>query len=100
MDKFISFLRYLPVVETIPYFVFYYVASVIRMLKTKSSKDVSLIAWATSTFVHYMYVLYGILIVKEWQYVVACIFASLGSSLVLLTAIYYRIKTKKEKPLL
>ncbi len=95
MDKFINILRYLPVVETVPYFVFYYIVSVVRMLKMKSSKDVSIIAWSTSTFVHYMYVLYGVLIVQEWQYVVACIFASLGSSLVLLTAIYYRVRNRK-----
>lgn len=94
MTKFIEILRFLPIVEAIPYLLFHYFASVIRMFKTKSSNDVSIIAWIVSTVVQYGYILYGILIVKEWQYIFSCLTASTGTTVVLVTAIYYRFRNK------
>lgn len=68
MERFIAVLRYLPMVESVPYLLFYYGASVVRMLKTKSSNDVSIIGWIVATTVQICYIFYGFLIVKEWQY--------------------------------
>lgn len=94
MNKIIEILRYLPIVEAVPYLLFYYIASVIRMFRTKSSNDVSIIAWVTSTIVQYGYIAYGFLIVREWQYIFSCLCASAGTTAVLLTALYYRHKNK------
>lgn len=90
MEKFIAILRYLPVVESVPYLLFYYGASVVRMLKTKSSNDVSIIGWAVATTVQVCYISYGLFIVKEWQYIASCFCATIGTAAVLVTALYYR----------
>ena len=92
MESFIKALRYLPVVEAVPYLLFYYIASVMRMIRTKSSNDVSIIAWVTSTIVQYGYIAYGLLIVKEWQYIFSCFCASTGTTAVLITALYFRYR--------
>lgn len=90
MEKFIAILRYLPMVEAVPYLLFYYGASVVRMLKTKSSNDVSIIGWAVATTVQVCYIFYGLFIVKEWQYIASCFCATTGTAAVLITALYYR----------
>ena len=90
MEKFIAILRYLPMVEAVPYLLFYYGASVARMFKTKSSNDVSIIGWAVATTVQVCYIFYGLFIVKEWQYIASCFCATIGTAGVLLTALYYR----------
>lgn len=95
MDTFIKILRYLPMVEAVPYLLFYYGASVVRMWKTKSSNDISILGWATATIVQVCYIFYGLLIVKEWQYIASCFCATTGTASVLITALHYRYTKKK-----
>lgn len=85
-----QWLEYLPVVEAIPYFLFCHLPSVLRILKTKSSRDVSLITWTTTTIVNFLYVFYGILIVKSWQFTFSFILGVVGTTMVLIVAIAYR----------
>ncbi len=96
MERFIAVLRYLPMVEAVPYLLFYYGASVVRMLKTKSSNDVSIIGWAVATTVQVCYIFYGLFIVKEWQYIASCVCATTGTAAVLITALYYRYRRKQD----
>lgn len=95
MKIFIDILRFLPVAESLPYFILYYIMSVIRMFRTKSSNDVSIVAWVASTVVYSLYIIYGALIVQEWQYLFSVILGTIGSASVLGVAIYFRIKSKK-----
>lgn len=95
MDIFINMLKYLPVVESVPYLLFYYGASVARMLRTKSSNDISIIGWSVASTVQLCYIFYGILIVKEWQYIASCVCATSGTIAVLITALYYRYIRRK-----
>ena len=97
MVYFITILRYLPVVEAVPYLILYYIASAVRMAKTKSSNDVSVLACTISFLIQAMYIPYGILIIGEWQYIMSCLIGFTGSAIVLLVAIYYRIKKKLEE---
>lgn len=94
MEKFIEILRYVPMAEAISYLLFYYGASVVRMLKTRSSNDVSIIGWTVATIVQICYILYGLFIVKEWQYITSCFSATIGTAAVLITALYYRYKRR------
>ena len=48
------------------------------------------------TIVSYLYIAYAILIVCEWQYTLASIIASAGSTLNTIVAIYYRVKNLKK----
>lgn len=95
MDIVIKILSYFPMSEAVPYFLSYYMASVFRKIKTKSSNDVSLIAWITSILIQYGYIVYGILIVREAPYIMSCITVSVGTTIVLVTALYYRFMYKK-----
>lgn len=95
MEKFIAILRYLPMVEAIPYLLFYYGASVVRMLKTKSSNDVSIIGWAVATTVQICYIFYGLFVVKEWQYIASYVCATTGTAAVFITALYYRYRQNR-----
>lgn len=96
METFIRILRYLPAVEAVPTLLFCKFASVFRMLQTKSSMDVSVSSLAVLSFVSYLYILYAFLIVQEWQYSLSCVLASLGSTINLVVAVYYRLKARKE----
>ena len=42
MDTFVEILGYLPVAEAVPYFFFMYITTIVRMIKTQSSNDVSI----------------------------------------------------------
>lgn len=97
METFINILSYLPIVEAVPYLLLYNGVSVIRMLKTKSSNDVSIFAWTVATVIHTCYIFYGFLIVGEWQYIASCFCAASGHGAVLITALYYRYKAKRKK---
>ena len=94
MDTFIEILGYLPVVEAVPYFFLMYIATIARMVKTKSSNDVSLIAWIANFVVYALYIFYGIFIVKEWKYIASITLATTGNLAVLVTIIILRIKNK------
>ncbi len=95
MDAFVEILGYLPVAEAVPYFFFMYVTTIVRMIKTQSSNDVSIPAWAANTVVYGLYILYGLFIVQEWQYITSITMATIGSVAVLVTIIAFRTKNKK-----
>ena len=97
METFTEILSYLPIVEAIPYLLLYNGVSIIRMLKTKSSNDVSIFGWTVATIIHTCYIFYGFLIVGEWQYIASCFCVALGHASVLITALYYRYKAKRKK---
>ena len=97
MDTFIEILGYLPVAEAVPYFILMYITQIIRIIKTQSSNDVSIIAWVANTTVYGLYILYGFFIVQEWQYITSIIMATTGSAAVLAVTIAFRIKNKNKK---
>ena len=65
MDTFVEILGYLPVAEVVPYFFFMYMTTIVRMIKTQSSNDISIPSWAANTVVYELYILYRLFIVKE-----------------------------------
>ena len=83
-------LQFLPMIEAVPYFFICYLPSVIKIVRNKSSKDVSLMTWAASTTLYFLYIFYGIEIVKSWQYVLSTSLGFIGCSAILITAIRYK----------
>ena len=95
MEYFLKLLEWFPVVEAVPYFFAYYCVQAARIVKRKSSDDISLIASSVALATTVGYTVYGMFFAR-WQYVASCVIGDIGWILIIALTMKYRTHSKVE----